>query len=108
MKQKYRYHYKIQVNIETLNPEAGLIAENVFGDSSSRSLNFDTNTRLVKGELLEVDFAGERITLEFTRITRYNIQCDDARNLLDTKFRTTEPTDEVWFSCKADALKISE
>lgn len=86
MTQKYRYHYDIQVDIETL--EAGeygvTIAKLAFGESRNPILYFDTNTRLVKGELLEVHIRNNIIVLELTKIVRCWIKCNDGERLSDT------------------------
>lgn len=96
-----KYHYQIKVNTDRLEENLARIA---FRSKSDDYLYFDTNTRLVKGELLEAPVRDFSITLEITKISRYNIKCDDGMTLADVFPQSKEPTDEVWFFCKADAF----
>lgn len=104
MEQNYRYHYEIQINIEALKAKDKNLAKIAFDDTDSPFLYFDTNTRLVKGELLETSIRNISIALEITRIIRYSIKCNNGTYLEDTSPLSEKLTEESWFTCKANAF----
>lgn len=100
--QKFRYQYEIQLNLETLGELENIVMQ-MFDNPSQPVLYLETNTRLLKEELLQVSINSFTVELEFTRIIRYKIKCDqDSRHFIDSS------NDISYFSCKANALMIYE
>ncbi|NJM18535.1 MAG: hypothetical protein HC836_24615 [Richelia sp. RM2_1_2] len=106
-----RYHYEIIVDLETLNDSK--LGSHMFDETSCITINFSTNNRLVKDELIDIQSNDCLINLQITKIVRKGGYLNEYNDLEEMDFivsfaQTNRPkntTDEVWFFCEANALK---
>ncbi|NJL78472.1 MAG: hypothetical protein HC917_05765 [Richelia sp. SM2_1_7] len=85
----------------------------MFDETSCITINFSTNNRLVKDELIDIQSNDCLINLQITKIVRKGGYLNEYNDLEEMDFtvsfaQTNRPkntTDEVWFFCEANALK---
>lgn len=106
-----KYHYEIAINLETLEDEN--LAEILFGATETVNFSLDTNNKLETNELLVIKVSNSLINIEITKISRLIFYCEE-NHLIEMDYshawnqlnRPQNTTDEVWYYCKANALKI--
>jgi hypothetical protein len=114
-----KYHYEINIDLEKLSEtkDGSILAEYIFGAYCSKTVHLHTNNQLIQNELLAITgMDGGAVNLKLTKITRYLFQLNDEDNLIEMDMthsfkqddRPVNKTDEVWFSCEAIAVLISD
>ncbi|HYX17840.1 MAG TPA: hypothetical protein VE944_26470 [Nostoc sp.] len=108
-----KYHYEIIVNLDQIDPGIGRL---FFGEEGSRTAYLNTNNRLNQHEFLTISTPrGALINLEITKITRYLMEINEDNQLIEMDMsypfhqnnRAVNTTDEMWFTCRANALMLT-
>jgi hypothetical protein len=107
-----KYHYELHIDLTAIEAH---VANHMFGTEDSVNLSLNTNTRLVKDELISVRSNGCLINLEITKINRYIFELNDDNELIEMDMtnpwgqdnRPISTNDQSWFECKANALQLT-
>ncbi len=104
------YHYQIIIDLDTLDDKDRI--QRVYDGNRTVTYTLDTNNKLDKNELLTIKTPDNGlIDIEITKITRYMFDLHDGDLVeMDMTYPYYQPnrppnsTNEVWYSCEANAL----
>ncbi len=112
--QNKKYHYLIEVDLNGLEVD---LANHMFNTPAMVEIDLDTANRLDPNELLIVTSNDCLVALKIKYISRIGFQYNLEENILlemdmtqrmAQKNRPRNTTDEVWYSCKAEAMLLSD